>query len=670
MDIRRILRRRWGYIAVPTILIVALVAAYCIKAKPQYSTQAIVMLQWQSSESSSVAGQLLGQAVGLDALLGLGSGSSDFATQLQVMSSDDILGKVASALGMKASPAALRQQIKVEQDLQGGNVIDVSVRSTSPRLAQAMANELIDAYEQDTGQENATVLGHSAALVRKQIAGEAKELGRAEARLVAFGLETGTVDPELENSKRVDMLYTMQGDYLGAEQKVEADKADRDYLAEKLRAQPDAIVPSVSFARSPQVEQAEAQLSTLEATRAQLATQFKPADPSMIENQNLIDNIRKQIVADRVAQENGLPESDTGPVGGKPAPGFVASGLERELNPEHSAIEQKIIDLQADMDASRATMDAIKSAIQTVRGQFAAVPDRSRRVADLKDEVEVDRKIYDALLMQMHELDAQRGVEQIYARVLQAPPLPKSPSSPIPSLYITVAAIVGLIVGVICMLFAETIDSSVRGPQDVHSELDLPYLGTIARKTQATSTKQAAEIRELAGTLAYLGLGKSFGKLLITGARSGEGVTFTTARIATALAEQGFTVAAIDANLQNPGLQMSLGEPAGSDEGRGRLELVPAAALSGQPATQALRRDRLEPIVSELAGRTDIVLIDSEAVLGGVGTSIAADCADAVLLVAAIGRYDRSEVKKAAGLLAACGTPIVGVVLNEGSAKT
>jgi succinoglycan biosynthesis transport protein ExoP len=85
--------------------------------------------------------------------------------------------------------------------------------------------------------------------------------------------------------------------------------------------------------------------------------------------------------------------------------------------------------------------------------------------------------------------------------------------------------------------------------------------------------------------------------------------------------------------------------------------------------TEMLGGHRMRSVVSELAGRFDIVLIDSPPVLPVADALILSGYADGVPLVVAAGQTRRGELRRTAEKLAQASAPLVGLVLNKAGAQ-
>ena len=85
--------------------------------------------------------------------------------------------------------------------------------------------------------------------------------------------------------------------------------------------------------------------------------------------------------------------------------------------------------------------------------------------------------------------------------------------------------------------------------------------------------------------------------------------------------------------------------------------------------TELLGEQRMRSLVDELAGRFDIVLIDSPPVLPVADALILSSYADAVLLVVSAGHTRKAELRHAAEKLGHASAPVVGAVLNKAMAR-
>ncbi len=696
MDFRNILRRRWRVVVIPVILLVGAALGYSAWKQPVYESDATVLLQWQQDQSG-IGSMLGGSGGGLSSILGdSGGNGADIPTQSEVMLGDTILSKVIKQLNLPLTPDKLRKEITIEPDKLSGNIMDITVKDPSALHSKQIAEYLVSDYKQEMGNEDSTVIGQSEGLVREQIRTTEKELDLAEDRMSAYSKRSGSIAPDIESQKRVEAMYDLQTSLLDAQQKVGAERAAQQYYASQMATMPTAIVPTLTLEQNPRIQDYKTQLIDLQAQRASLAKYYTPNDDEMVQNQFKINQVKQQMVDEIKAQSDDttLPDSTGSSLTGKRSPQFIISNATKEINPIREDLRAKVIAAKADQEADQANIDAIQAAISSSKKDFVTAPSKMRVMADLKDDVDVKRKIYDALQAQLATLKSTQGTDQIYVHTLTPPELAKYPAAPKPLLYSLLAALAGLLLGIGTMLGMESADKRFRSPQDIVHDLGLPVLAILPRlghtKSGATGRvfegpQQTNDFKRLASSLAYMGLGKSFHSLLLTSAVPGEGVTFTASQLALELSNQGRRVILVDANLRNPALHTYFGlvNAAGGGfagamrngahpenalvpyQGKSALQLIPGGDLESSTSGELLNPEKLTTLLSELRDRADIVLLDAPSILDGMDTATLADKVDAVVMVTSGAFAQRDEVRRAVALVSSCKAPVIGTIFNE-----
>jgi capsular exopolysaccharide synthesis family protein len=165
----------------------------------------------------------------------------------------------------------------------------------------------------------------------------------------------------------------------------------------------------------------------------------------------------------------------------------------------------------------------------------------------------------------------------------------------------------------------------------------------------------------------------------VTSPTQGDGKTATAANLAAALALSGDRVVAVDADLRHAGLS----EAFGIDRSVGLTSLVLGSAELDEvlqqrtPNLAVLATGPLPPnpseilgsqlvhrVLSEIAARADVVVIDAPPVLPVADALVLAPQVDGVVLVVRHGKTLRHAAAEAARRLEAIGAPFIGYVLN------
>jgi capsular exopolysaccharide synthesis family protein len=266
---------------------------------------------------------------------------------------------------------------------------------------------------------------------------------------------------------------------------------------------------------------------------------------------------------------------------------------------------------------------------------------------------------------------------------------PGAPVRPQTSFNVTLAALLGLMIGVGFAFLAEQLDTSIRSADVLEGAADAPVVGTIPLFTAAEQplpvvreprSVEAEAFRKLRTNLSFLGVDKGSLCCVVTSPSVGEGKSTVTANLALAIAQSGLRVIVVEADLRRPtvhklfGVQQRVGtttvllDHADVDDALHHLEGESVAVLtSGQlpPNPSELLGSRpMGELVAELRRRADVILIDSAPLLPVADPVVVSQFADGVLLVARAGSTTRDHVRAARAACEKGGAKVLGVVLN------
>jgi len=260
----------------------------------------------------------------------------------------------------------------------------------------------------------------------------------------------------------------------------------------------------------------------------------------------------------------------------------------------------------------------------------------------------------------------------------------------------------------------ESLDNTVRIPDDIRNSIQLPSLAVLPRVSRAleikqsdaglngslglpltqtggspypqmfwsqTQTAEAEAIRALRNTLLTAGGPSGPQVVLISSANAGEGKTTIALNLASVLAQQGKTCL-LEGDLRRPMIGNSLGlEPQMGlvEVLSGKTSLadalvtaqnIPALSLllvKSVPENPAdlMASEEMRALLVELRRTFEYIVIDSPPVILFSDASSLASLSDAVIIVSRYGRTTRRAVSRAAELLEEGQVRLVGVVLND-----
>jgi len=303
----------------------------------------------------------------------------------------------------------------------------------------------------------------------------------------------------------------------------------------------------------------------------------------------------------------------------------------------------------------------------------------------------------------LDELQFQAAANTAGARLVAAAPIPESPVSPKPVRAGILAAVGGLILGMIVVALRENLDDSIKSRADVAQvAAGLPVLGTIPLVpawrsaqgprlvgTSSSPTPAASEsFRTLRTSVQLLGVEQRLRTIQVTSPSEGEGKTTVLTNLALVMAQAGERVVVVDCDLRKPRAHLALGASkspgvtsimSGETSIDGAVQFVSiggyeVAILGAGPIppnpSELLASKRTSQLLFDLRTRFDIVLVDSPPVLAATDATILTAWVDATMLVVNAGSTTRSALRLTLGTVEQGEAPIVGVVLNRAEEQT
>lgn len=267
---------------------------------------------------------------------------------------------------------------------------------------------------------------------------------------------------------------------------------------------------------------------------------------------------------------------------------------------------------------------------------------------------------------------------------------PVAPSSPNTRLYLALGLLVGAAVGLVMAVLRTTLDTRVRGENDLRRLSQAPVLGGIAYDPDATKkslltqvhpqSPRAESFRQIRTNLQFAHVGHESKAVLITSSLPGEGKTTTATNLAIALAQAGQSVVLVDADLRRPrvddylGLERNAGlttalvgsadvndllQPWGDDD----LFVLTSGQIPPNPS-ELLGSEAMKQLIVGLESAFDAVIIDAPPLLPVTDAAVLAQQVGGVVLVLGSSKVKLPELQKSLSALEMVEADLLGVVLN------
>ena len=423
-----------------------------------------------------------------------------------------------------------------------------------------------------------------------------------------------------------------------------------------------------SSANSALLEKLREQQADLKIQVAQLNTQFGPSYP-------------------KLAQLNSqLKEVDT------------------EIQTEMRKVAAR---LRGDYLAAEQRETMLRSALEKQKQEANKLNESAIEYSLLKRDVDANRTLSEGLLERLKEAGVTAGLRSNNFRIVDVARVPTTPAGPNLPRNLAFALALGLSTGIGLAFLLESMDNTVRTPEQAQTISALPSLGMIPlgsrsareiggrEKLALASSKEAVELvtksrprsqmaesyRALRTSLLLTFAGGPPKVILITSALPEEGKTTTSVNSAIVLAQKGTRVLLIDADLRRPSIHKTLGM--GPQLGLSNvltgtatlqqaiipstilpeLFILPAGTPPPNPA-ELLASTKMKDALEELRKQYDHIVIDSPPTLSVTDAVVISTSADAVVLVIRSGHTTKPALRRARDILLQVNARVCGVLVN------
>jgi capsular exopolysaccharide synthesis family protein len=585
------------------------------------------------------------------------------ATQMKLVASDSVLRPVDQRFGLRkleqqsaadgsakgeSSPVKLKE-LKVTRP-PSTYLMQVSYRSSDPVLAADAANAIAQSYLEHTYNIRVRSSAAMASFMERQLDELRAKMEDSGRVLAGFERDLHVINPEEKTNILASRLLQLNTDYTSAQgerlKKQAAYESVRDGRVEAALAagQGDALRKL-----SEHVNEAKEQLAQARSFYGSNHPEYRRAQATLDEAQKAFASTQSEIM--------------------------------QRVEIEYRESERR------EQMAGVAVADA--------KGELDAMNARSFEYQAAKREADADKTLYDELVRKIKEAGINAGFQNSAIRIADParPPLkPVSPNIPLNGL---LAFLFSGLVGIGGAVLADTLDKTIRDPEQVSRTLRTEVIGSlpllkgrsgyrlIGSAPDAEHDKSGFDesVRTLRNSILLASFERRYRSLLVTSAAPGEGKTTTAANLAAAHAEQGLKTLLIDGDLRRPSVhrnfristavglsnvllgEMSWRDAVQRDTGVADLDVLPAGPPSRR-AGDLVGRGIVE-LLEDAATEYDLVVLDAPPLLGFAEPLQMATAVDGVIVVARAGQTSRKSVATVLATLTRLRAKVVGLVLNE-----
>lgn len=670
-----ILRRHMWAIIAFVLLVCFATAVVSLRLTPVYESTATLYVDRQEARG------IVGQESQNQAYSNLDA-ESFLASQIRLLQSDSVVRPVAQRYNLleregqinRASDAASRisrakdapivlKQLRISRP-PSTYLLQVSYRSADPQLAADVANQIAQSYIEHTYNIRIRSSQSLSTFMEKQIEELRAKMEASSGRLASLERELNVINPEEKTNILSARLLQLNTEY--------------------TRAQSDRV--------SAEAQMKQASTGALEA--AQVSSQG--------------DSIKRLVERrDEVSERFAEVKSHYGV--NHPEYRKIQAQL-RELENQIDATRQNALKrVEVQFNEARAREQMLANSVAETKAEYDKLNLRSFEYQRAKREADADKNLYDELNRKIREAGINAGFQNNMVRIADLARPGWKPVFPKIPLNLALAFLFSTLIACGIAILADTMDNTIRDPEQVSRTLHTHIIGTlpsvknpkelsltttaslpvpgssgeivVARGQERLLSTYDEAIRTIRNSILLTDFDRRLRTILFTSATASEGKSTTAGHLATAHAQQKKRTLLIDCDLRRPSQHKLFGLPLATglsnvlngetgwraavveSESNPNLHIITAGPPSRRAADMI--GTLMGPIMDEMAGEYDLVILDAPPLLGFAESLQMASSADGVVVVTKAGDTSRKAVAAAISTLSHLRANVLGLVLNQ-----
>lgn len=305
--------------------------------------------------------------------------------------------------------------------------------------------------------------------------------------------------------------------------------------------------------------------------------------------------------------------------------------IDVQMEKIQDALFENVVNLIAN---TKKQQQSIQREIGTYDAEFATLPESESKYTGIFREFKLRESLYTYLLEKRAEAGIARASNVSDNAILDAAKkgtlvFPKKQQN------YALAVVLGLFLPFGFIVVRDMFDDSIKDQRDLKKHFMIPQLGVIGYSQKETNrvvlehpkSAVAESFRSLRSAITYLASGKNTKRILVTSSVSGEGKTFTSLNLASAMALGSKKTVVVGGDLRRPKLASYFGgteklglstyligkaepETIIMPTEQENLSYVPSGVIPPNPA-ELLQTQRLKDFLQFLDDRFDIIIFDT-----------------------------------------------------------
>lgn len=482
----------------------------------------------------------------------------------------------------------LAKSVQVVMENEYSSVLRLSTTTKVVEKGRDYINALMQSYiEYDLNEKN-KIQENTIDFIESQLGYLEDSLKAKERELQQFKVENKLLDVSAEFSSILSKMNTLDERNAELEFQLQYFEEIRQYMERKSKDYSDVVAPSVIGVPDPLLNGLIQTLVTLSQDRRKLLATVNENHPEVIK-------------------------------------------IDVQMEKVQDALFENVVNL---IDNTKKQKKNMQAEIGVYDAQFATLPESESKYSSIFREFKLRESLYTYLLEKRAEAGIARAANVSDNAILD---LAKKGTLVFPkkTQNYGLALALGLLLPFGFIVLRDMFDDSIKDQRDLKKHFMIPQLGVVGYSTKDTNkvvlehpkSAVAESFRSLRSAITYLASGKNTKKILVTSSVSGEGKTFTSLNLASAMALGSKKTVVVGADLRRPKLASYFEYPEkvglstyliGKIEAESiilptqqeNLFFVPSGVIPPNPA-ELLQTPRLLEFLDYLDQRFDIIIFDT-----------------------------------------------------------
>ena len=654
-------------------------------SKTYYSAEGKILVK--PDESATLTGLLTDNKNQLTPLTLQGN---PLKTETEIILSKPVIDRVINSptlLNENDKPISendLKKNLQVEE-IKGTDILEISYKSSNPRVAAFVVNEMMKAYIENNKSVNRSEALAAKNFIGKQLPETQESVRQAENTLRKFKETNRLVAIDDEAKLSLETVEKLKSQIAEVEAKLAEVSAKYEVLINQLGMDSQQAILAAKLSQSQAIQTILTDIQTTEKELGIAKTRFQDNNPTILNLEDKVSSLKAQLQR-RIRQEIGNN------------PGISQQYLQAgELELELIGL---LINLQVEQVGLSNQISSLKNNLSQYQNRINTLPKLKEEEREIQRRLEAAQATYETLLTKLKEIEAVGNQNIVNARIIEEALVPKKASlDTITILLLLVNSASSLVLFVAFIAILEKLDPSLKNVKSIQKILPYSLLATFpnfkAKKDSRepdldrkrieipvldNPTSPISEVyRMLQANLDFIDSTQKSNVIVVSSSVPQEGKSTIAANLAGVFAESKKKVLLIDADVRNPSQHHAwelTNELGLSNAIVGRANLATAIKIiqpnlhiltSGvtppNPVT-LLKSQAMSNLIQQASENYDYVVIDAPPILMAADALILGKLANGILMVSRPGIVDANSLVKTKDLLEKSGQNILGLVVN------